>query len=310
MHTVFRIIAVSLLLVACNKRSGGPSAEPVITRLGDTTFVTTREPGLDGEVTLTERWALAPDTTRTGRIVAATLGADGAVWYATSGGSDQAVLYRDGKENDHRAIAQQGSGVAAFSAPLLVAALADGGVVAVEPSTGRGMRYDSLGAVADTLAMPWLVGTRRITADRSGGWFAEMTAPARWLHHDRGGQLTDTVRAVEGWTGTIAIGRDGSLLRANVGTRQVERRASDGPTLTARWVDGVLVAPIAVAHDAIGFTWVGDATTWRAFDRDAQLRFTIALPVSERLLDRNGEYLLLQQMTGGLRVVEARSPPP
>ena len=299
-----------LLLTACGDRSAAPSATPIITRVADTTFVTTAGPGLDGAVALTERWLLTPDTARIGTIGAAALGADGAVWYAASGGSDHAVLYRDHKNGEHRAIALQGAAINEFSGPLLLAALADGGLVAIEQATGRGMRYDSLGAVVDTLMLPWLAGATSITADRSGGWFVQGAGATDWWHHARDGSVTDTVRAAPGWDGAIAIGRDGSLLRARAGDRQLERRAGSGPVLTARWEGAVLVAPITAAHDARGFSWVGDATTWRAFDRDGQLRFTLALPEGDVLLDRDGEYLLLRGKRGGLRVVEARSPEP
>ena len=308
MPATLRPVIVLLLLAACSRRPSGPAAEPVITRLGDTTFVTTQEPGLDGAVALTERWALAPDPVRIGTIGAAVLGADGTVWYASAGGSDNAVLYRDGKSGDHRAIAQRGSAANEFSGPLLLAALADGGLVAIDTATGRGVRYDSLGTVADTLAMPWLVGATVVTADRSGGWFAQAGEGTHWLHHAANGALTDTVRAVDGVQGVLAIARDGSLLRATAGTRQLERRAFDGPTLTARWKGAALVPPLAAAHDAVGFSWVGDATTWRAFDRDAQLRFTISLPPGEQLVDRSGEYLLVRAASGALRVMEAKSP--
>lgn len=308
MPATLRPVILLLLLAACSRRPAGPSAAPTITRLGDTTFVTTQEPGLDGVVALSERWALAPDSARIGTIGAAVLGADGTVWYAAAGGSDHAVLYRDGKNGDHRAIAQQGAAVSEFSGPLLLAALADGGLVAIEQATGRGMRYDSIGAVVDTLAMPWLAGAMTATADRNGGWFVQVGTRPLWLHHAANGELTDTVRAVDGVDGTLAIGRDGSVLRAIAGTRQLERRAFDGPTLTARWKGAALVAPLAAAHDASGFSWVGDATTWRAFDRDAQLRFTISLPLGDRLVDQNGEYLLVRAASGALRVMEARSP--
>jgi|CXWL01.1.fsa_nt_gi hypothetical protein len=302
------VATTCLLLAACAERPAGPSAAPVISRAGDTTFVTTAEPGLDGAVTLTERWVLAPDSVRLGAIGAAALGSDGAVWYAASGGTDHAALYRDGKQGDHRAIALQGTATNEFTGPLLLTTLADGGLVAFEQATGRGARYDSLGVVVDTLAMPWLAGATSVTADRSGGWFVRGASSDWWWHHARDGVVTDTVRVAAGWDGVIAIGRDGSLLRAPAGGRQLERRAGNGPILTARWEGAALVAPIAAAHDARGFAWVGDATTWRAFDRDGQLRFTVALPEGETLVDRDGEYLLLRRKDGGLRVMEARSP--
>ena len=304
------LVTSLLLLTACGERSAAPSAAPIITRVADTTFVTTAGPGLDGAVELTERWLLTPDAGRIGTIGAAALGADGAVWYAASGGTDHAVLYRDNKSGEHRAIALQGAAVNEFSGPLLLAALADGGLVAIEQATGRGMRYDSLGTVVDTLMMPWLAGATSVTADRSGGWFAQGAGSTAWLHHARDGSLTDTVRATAGWNGAVAIGRDGSLLRAVAGGRQLERRAGSGPVLTARWEGAVLVAPIAAAHDARGFSWVGDATTWRAFDRDGQLRFTLVLPEGDVLRDRDGEFLLVRGKDGGLRVMEARSPEP
>lgn len=302
--------AVLIALAACDDPAVAPDADPVISQVAETTFVTTTEPGLDGVVTLTERWAIAADSARLGAIGAAVLGVDGAVWYATTGGSDQAVLYRNQQDGDHRAIALRGSAATELDGPLLLAALADGGLVAIEQRTGRGIRYDSLGGVGATLAMPWLAGAVSVTADRNGGWFARDAASEAWWHHAPDGRLTDTVRAAPGWDGALAIGPDGSLLRSTAGLRQLERRAGSGPILTSRWEGAVLVAPVAAAHDAQGLAWVGDASTWRAFDRDGQLRFRVQVGAGEALVDRDGEFLLFRGADGGLRVVEASSPEP
>lgn len=308
MPASLRPVTALLLLAACGRRPGAPVDAPVITRLGDTTFVTTAEPGLDGAVTLTERWSLAPDSAGLGTLDTAVLGANGTVWYAVSGGSERGLLYRSGKDGVQHRVATEDPVGGAFRGPLLLAALTDGGLVAIAPATGRGVRFDSSGTAVDSLVMPWLVGATAITGDRSGGWFAQVGANPRWLHHAVNGTLTDSIQPVEGVSGTFAIGRDGSILRAVPGTRQLERRAFDGPTLTARWHGAALVAPLTAAHDASGFSWIGDATAWHAFDRDAQLRFVVTLPPGDRMIDRNGEYLLVQAPSGALRVLEARSP--
>jgi hypothetical protein len=305
----------AFLLVACSGEAPpAPALTPGISQVADTTFVTTAEPGLDGVVTLAERWQQTADAERFGEITTAVLGATGTVWFAVTGGSDRAAVYRADREAPLRAIAQQGTTDGAFTGPLLLAALADGGVVAVERTSGRAVRFDSLGVATDTLVLAPLPDDRPLVPDRHGGWFAPFATGGAWLHHDPRGGVTDTLRPAVGWIDAAAtsLARDGSWLRAVAGGTQVARRAGSGPTLTGRWIGAPLDGVLRVAHDAEGLVWVHAAakdgsTRSRSFDRDARLRFVIDVPSGMTVLDQDGEYLLLRSAEGALRVMEVVS---
>jgi len=156
-----------------------------------------------------------------------------------------------------------------------------------------------------------------VVADRDGGWFAPLAAEDGWWHHSRLGEITDTVRPSSGWStnATIAIGRDGSLLRAVVGTSQLARRAGLGPILTGRWIGTPLAGKLRLAHDAKGLSWVAataadGGTQLHSFDRDGGLRFVIDTPPGTTVLDEDGEYLLTLSVDGTLRVMEVTSGEP
>lgn len=309
------VCAGLVLLLACNgDRPPVPAAAPGISQVADTTFVTTEEPGLDGVVTLTERWQQPPDRDRFGEISEAALGAAGTVWFSVTGGSDRTALYRADRSGGLRAIARQGSEVGAFSSAVSLAALADGGMLAVERRSGRAVRFDSLGVPTDTLALSPLPSAGEVVPDRDGGWFVPLAADGGWLHHSRLGEVTDTIRPSSGWSAnaTIAIGRDGSLLRAVVGTSQLARRAGSGPILTGRWIGAVLDGSLRLAHDAKGLSWVAataadGGTRLHSFDRDGGLRFVIDTPPGTTVLNEDGEYLLTMSGDGALRVMEVVS---
>jgi hypothetical protein len=307
-----RAAAIAFLLIACASDSPAPEAAASgISQVGDTTIVTTAAPGLDGIVSLTERWHLAPDTERLGEVTGGVLGALGDVWFAVTGGTDRAVIYRGGRTTSLRAIADLGTDPGALTGDIALGALANGGIIAVERASGRAIRFDSLGSPTDTFAVAPLMDGQRIVPDRDGGWFAPSGTPDAWLHYSAGGLVTDTLRPSAGWGSNAAIGiaRDGSWLRAIAGSSQLVRRAGDGPMLTAQWIGDPLQGTLHVSQDANGLAWVGargsdGVVTLRSFDRDAGLRFIVTTPSGTTLLDQNGEYLLLLDTGGGLRLME------
>jgi len=302
----------ALLLLACKGDAAPPPiAAPGISQVADTTFVTTEEPGLDGVVTLTERWQQAADRDRFGDIVGGGLGTAGTVWFAVTGGRDGAAIYRADRGGALRAIARQGIDPGAFTGAVSLAALADGGMLAVERTTGRAVRFDSLGVPTDTLALSPLPTAGEVVADRDGGWFVPLADGGGWLHHSRLGEVTDTILPSSEWSSnaTIAVGRDGSLLRAVVGTSQLARRAGSGAILTGRWIGPPLAGILRLAHDARGLLWVAataadGGTRLHSFDRDGGLRFVIDTPPGTTVLDEDGEYVLTVSVDGALRVME------
>lgn len=305
-----RIIPLAAFL-AC--RSGeppeaAPMEAPLISSAGDTTFVATFEPGLDGAVRFEERWARNIDTARLGTVTTAVLGHRGAVWFAVAGGSERAAVYRDDRDGALSAVVMRGPEPGTLEGPLILAALADGSILAVESATGRSLRMDSTGVARDSTRHASLAGVRMVVPDRQGGWFARGEATDRWWRHDPTGRVTDTLRLAGDGTPIVGLGRDGSVFRAAAGERQLERRLGEGPTVTARWDGPPLEGRLVAAHDAKGLIWIGsglgDVERWRAFDRDGQLRFVVALASGETVLDRDGEYLLVRAADGGLRVLE------
>ena len=305
-----RLLPLAAIL-AC--RTGEPpdaasTNAPRISRAGDTTFVTNAEPGLDGAVTLQERWVRPADTARLGTITAAALGHGGTVWFAVTGGSERTAIYRDTRDGALIAVTPAGRDTGSLMAPLMLTALEDGSLLAVEQDTGRTLRFDSTGVARDSSTIASLAGVTAIAPDRSGGWFARLSDNGLWRHHDQRGIISDTLRDDGAATALVGLGRDGSQLRAASGGRQLERSIAGGPILTARWDGTPLAGTLAAAHDAKGLIWIGSdlgaQQIWRAFDRDARLRFVITIPAGSRVLDRDGEFLLLQDADGGLRVME------
>lgn len=299
----FRLLLV-LTLTACATGTDDATAPALeIATVADTTTVRTPDADIDRVHAAEEVWTLADDALHVGTVTAAALGQSGAIWIAVTESAEHAAIYRVGEAGMLEVVAQDGRTPGGFTAPLTLLALADGGLLAVETSTGAAVRYDAAGAALDTLQLRPLDG-RTLWPDQHGGWFRRGDDATAWLRHDPLGAVTDTLRVSTAWPAAPGhvdgIARDGSLLRADASGRQLDRLTKAGPVLRSTWNGDALAGEVQLAHDAGGGVWLGDQPTpdterWRRFARDGSLQFVFMAPEGTEVLDRDGEFVLARQ---------------
>ncbi len=305
MNTPSRFL-LALALTAC--ASGTDDAPPVVSvaiaTVAETTTVTTPASRIDTAGVAEDVWSMADDALHVGTISAAALGQSGAIWIAVTGSAEHATIYRVGEAGALEVVAQDGATPGGFTQPLTLLALADGGLLAVETSTGTAVRYDPAGVALDTLTLLPLGPAITLWPDQYGGWFRRNPDATAWLRHDPLGAVTDTLRIPPGWPavgdGVEGIARDGSMLRAAVDGRQLDRLTKAGPVLRSVWPGAPLTGEARLAHDAAGGVWLGDQPTpgrerWRRFDREGALQFVFMPPEGAHVLDRDGEFVLALQ---------------